>query len=63
MPKRRQSSQSCSGIRVSELYAIDRDDIDFEEKLIHIGKGKGSADEYVAVDSRALECVRTLLED
>jgi integrase/recombinase XerD len=50
-----------SGLRVSELCALDRTDIDFEDKVIHVRKGKGNTDEYVAVDSKALETVRTLL--
>ena len=49
-----------SGLRASELCALDRTDIDFEENLIHVRKGKGNTDEYVAVDRKALECVRTL---
>jgi integrase/recombinase XerD len=50
-----------SGLRVSELCALDRTDIDFDDKVIHVRKGKGNTDEYVAIDSKALECVRTLL--
>jgi integrase/recombinase XerD len=50
-----------SGLRVSELCALDRTDIDFEDKVIHVRKGKGNSDEYVAVDSEALETARTLL--
>ncbi len=52
-----------SGLRVSELCALDRTDIDFDDKLIHVRKGKGNTDEYVAVDSEALECARTLLTE
>jgi integrase/recombinase XerD len=50
-----------SGLRASELCALDRTDVDFEENLIHVRKGKGNTDEYVAVDRKALECVRNLL--
>jgi integrase/recombinase XerD len=50
-----------SGLRVSELCALDRTDIDFDDKVIHVRKGKGNTDEYVTVDSEALETVRTLL--
>jgi integrase/recombinase XerD len=50
-----------SGLRVSELCALDKTDVDYEDKVIHVRKGKGNTDEYVAIDSEALECVRTLL--
>lgn len=36
-----------TGVRVSELCAIERDDIDFELCTIRINEGKGSKDRYV----------------
>lgn len=52
----------ATGARVSELVAIDRDDVDLDEGWIIIRKGKGDKERYVPFDDKTGELLREYLE-
>jgi integrase/recombinase XerC len=51
---------SC-GLRLSELVGLDRQDIDFDQKLVKV-KGKGRKERIVPVGTPALNAVKKYLE-
>jgi integrase/recombinase XerC len=52
---------SC-GLRLSELAGLDRQDIDFDQKLVKV-KGKGRKERIVPVGTPALTAVRKYMEN
>ncbi|MBF0412007.1 MAG: tyrosine recombinase XerC [Desulfamplus sp.] len=46
-----------TGIRLSEMAALNFDDIDFERQFIKISSGKGDKDRIVPVGERALQAI------
>jgi len=46
-----------SGLRVSELVALDREDIDVTDSLVHVRHGKGDKERWVPVGGRAIAAV------
>lgn len=51
-----------SGLRVSELTALDMDDLDINESLVRV-KGKGKKERIVPVGSKALEAIKNYLPE
>lgn len=47
-----------TGVRLNELINIKISDIDFDNKLIKINKGKGRKDRYVIVSNHALNLIK-----
>ncbi len=48
-----------TGVRVSELVALQVDDIESQRELIRIRQGKGRKDRYVMLSPKLLEALRT----
>ncbi len=46
------------GLRVSELINLKKEDINFEERLIHIHLGKGKKDRFVKIPESILEEIK-----
>lgn len=51
-----------SGLRVSELAALDLRDIDFAEQLVHVIAGKGGKGRIVPMGSQAITAIKHWLE-
>ncbi|MDI6708632.1 MAG: tyrosine-type recombinase/integrase [Candidatus Thermoplasmatota archaeon] len=49
------------GIRAGELVALDIQDINFEEKLVHIRHGKGNKSRILPIDSETEQALRDYL--
>lgn len=50
-----------SGLRVSELVALDVADIDFDAGLVRVRRGKGGKDRVVPLGTEAIAAIRTML--
>ncbi|MFC1762618.1 tyrosine recombinase XerC [Planctomycetota bacterium] len=50
-----------TGIRVSELVALNLDDVDFLGEVIHI-RGKGKKERITPISSSALQCIQHYIE-
>ena len=50
-----------TGIRVSELVALNLDDVDFLGEVIHI-RGKGKKERIAPISSSALQCIQHYIE-
>lgn len=50
-----------SGLRVSELVALDVDDVDLAERLVTVRRGKGGKDRVVPLGGEAAAAVSTLV--
>lgn len=50
-----------SGLRVAELCALDRDDLDFVAGLVHVRHGKGDRERWVPLHETPAEAVRRYL--
>ncbi|MFH1972808.1 MAG: site-specific tyrosine recombinase/integron integrase [archaeon] len=51
-----------SGLRVSEVVSLKIEDIDFEEKTIHVKSGKGNKDRKTIVSSSVLKLINEYLD-
>lgn len=51
-----------SGLRVSEVSALDRDDVDLEERLIRVRAGKGGKDRQVPLGPPAARALARVIE-
>lgn len=52
-----------AGLRIGELLALKKEDIDSERMLIHIKRAKGKKDRYTILSSRALHILREYYKD
>ena len=50
-----------TGIRVSELCALTRSDIDFETRTVHVGNGKGQKARTIALEKKGIQAIRSYL--
>jgi site-specific recombinase XerD len=52
-----------AGLRSAEAVGLDLDDVDFEQELVHVRKGKGSKDRVVPLGEEAAYLVARYLRD
>ena len=50
-----------TGIRVSELCALTREDIDFEQRLLRISSGKGMKTRTIELEKRGIQAIKSYL--
>jgi integrase/recombinase XerC len=50
-----------TGIRVSELCDLTRDDVDFEQRLLRITSGKGMKTRTIELEKRGIQAIRSYL--
>lgn len=50
-----------TGIRVSELCSLTRPDIDFENRTVHVGNGKGQKTRTIELEKRGIQAIRSYL--
>jgi integrase/recombinase XerC len=50
-----------TGIRVSELCALTRSAIDFEQRTIHVGNGKGQKARTIELEKRGIQAIKSYL--
>lgn len=50
-----------TGIRVSELCALTRADIDFERRTIHVGNGKGQKARTIELEKKGIQAIKSYL--
>lgn len=49
-----------TGMRKSEQFSVTLDQVDFQQKYIHLNKTKNGSDRYVSLNSKALKVFRSL---
>ena len=52
-----------AGLRVSEAVGLDLGDVDFEQELVHVRRGKGAKDRIVPLGEQAAQLVARYLHD
>lgn len=50
-----------TGIRVSELCALTREDIDFDARHVHVGNGKGQKARTIELEKRGIQAIKSYL--
>ncbi len=50
-----------TGIRISELCALTRNDIDFESRQVHIGNGKGQKARTIELEKKGIQAIKSYL--
>ena len=50
-----------TGMRVSELCALTRSDIDFETRTVHVGNGKGQKARTIALEKKGIQAIKSYL--
>ena len=50
-----------TGIRVSELCSLTREDIDFENRTVHVGNGKGQKARSIELEKKGIQAIKSYL--
>src|SRR5215218_1646780 len=50
-----------TGIRISELCALTRSDIDFDGRRVHIGNGKGQKARTIELEKKGIQAIKSYL--